>query len=513
MFITVAIRMDGFKLYVTNTSTIPPDGYLCYEDPDPGLPNITQTIPCNQLGQYVIYYDTKGSDEGQNINGPVVELCYVAINGCEKSFWGSNCQKSCSENCIEQHCYPGNGSCILGCNTENCLNDICNRYTAVCTNGCKARRTGSYCDKYNVASDGLFSQTPSGSHPASLANDGNKTSCSKTKGFPLIFQVDLKRENINQGVYITFGESTAKEGNHTIYASNTSTSWKIGIILYKGNTLPSEINFNAIFRYLTYVPPAKGTVSELEVCEIEIIGCPPSQYGLVCNQSCPGNCHGPCDLETGNCISGCLNGWTGDKCERECPNGQFGRNCSQVCEGCVSSMCDPINSLCDNKTACIPGYLYGEYCNTECTNGHFGRNCSQVCEGCISRTCSPVNGLCNNTTACSPGYLYGKYCNKPCSHGFYGSYCLQTCSPLCLYQPCDRKTGQCIGGCARGLQGFNCTQGKENATEKAQSHEQQHDDDGGMENVSAYQDLQEGSKSNEYDKINTHQTTYINQLI
>lgn len=78
-FITAAYRMDGFRLYVTNTSIIPPDGYLCYEDPDPGLPNITQNISCNQLGKYVIYYDTKG-DVLTN-TGPVVELCYVAING------------------------------------------------------------------------------------------------------------------------------------------------------------------------------------------------------------------------------------------------------------------------------------------------------------------------------------------------------------------------------------------------------------------------------------------------
>ncbi|CAG2229407.1 unnamed protein product [Mytilus edulis] len=71
----LAERMDGFKLYVTNTSTIPPVGFLCYED-GPGLPDITQTIPCNQLGKYVIYYDDKGDDT----YGPIVELCYVAIN-------------------------------------------------------------------------------------------------------------------------------------------------------------------------------------------------------------------------------------------------------------------------------------------------------------------------------------------------------------------------------------------------------------------------------------------------
>ncbi|XP_052080598.1 plexin-B1-like [Mytilus californianus] len=139
-----ANRMDGFKLYVTNTSTIPPDGYLCYEDPDPGFPNITQTIPCNQLGKYVIYYDIKGDEN----YGPIVELCYVSINGCRKNLWGRNCTQPCSENCIENHCYPGNGSCVWGCKDINCLNDVCDKDTLICTEGCKGGRTGRYCNKY-----------------------------------------------------------------------------------------------------------------------------------------------------------------------------------------------------------------------------------------------------------------------------------------------------------------------------------------------------------------------------
>lgn len=81
LFTAVSSRMDGFEIYITNTSTIPPDGNLCYEDPDPGLPNTTQTIPCNQLGRYVIFYDNTGSVEGKVVIGPMVELCYIAING------------------------------------------------------------------------------------------------------------------------------------------------------------------------------------------------------------------------------------------------------------------------------------------------------------------------------------------------------------------------------------------------------------------------------------------------
>ncbi|CAG2230251.1 unnamed protein product [Mytilus edulis] len=142
----ISERMDGFKLYVTNSTTIPPDGYLCYADPDPGLPNITQTIPCNILRKFVIYYDNKGSGG----DGPLIELCYVAINGCRKGFWGSNCEKVCSEYCQERHCYPGNGSCIFGCNTDYCLNNNCNKFTGICTDGCKERRTGDFCNKFSI---------------------------------------------------------------------------------------------------------------------------------------------------------------------------------------------------------------------------------------------------------------------------------------------------------------------------------------------------------------------------
>lgn len=76
--------MSGFELYVTNTSTIPPVGYLCYRDVfslRPPYPNISQTIPCNQIGKYVIYYDATGSEDGSNVYLPIVELCYVAIYG------------------------------------------------------------------------------------------------------------------------------------------------------------------------------------------------------------------------------------------------------------------------------------------------------------------------------------------------------------------------------------------------------------------------------------------------
>ncbi|XP_071169615.1 cell death abnormality protein 1-like [Mytilus edulis] len=385
--------MDGFKLYVTNTSNIPPDGYLCYEDPFPGgfpkFPNITQTIPCNQLGKYVVYYDDKGSDEGNRIPGPIVELCYVAIKGCAMSYWGINCDNYCPENCLGQHCFIGTGSCVWGCNAENCFGNNCNRDTSICTEGCKKNRTGLYCNKYNMATESLVSQYPNGSEPVNKANDGYKISCSRTQGHNVKFQVDLKKESIVTGIYITLG------------------------------------------------------------------GCPPSQYGPVCDQKCPENCHGPCDLETGLCIFGCLHGWTGDECKNACKSGKYGRDCQQTCSpNCLSPTCNRVTGECIG--GCNDGWQ-GFNCSQKCPNSQFGRNCSEICEGCISKLCDHVDGLCDDKTVCEPGYVIGEYCNKPCEEWYFGNNCSMKCN--CLDLPCNTFDGLCSPeGCKEGYHGKSCDQ-------------------------------------------------------
>ncbi|CAC5376555.1 Tyrosine-protein phosphatase non-receptor type 5,Tyrosine-protein phosphatase non-receptor type 20,Receptor-type tyrosine-protein phosphatase R,Receptor-type tyrosine-protein phosphatase eta,Tyrosine-protein phosphatase non-receptor type 7,Receptor-type tyrosine-protein phosphatase O,Receptor-type tyrosine-protein phosphatase beta [Mytilus coruscus] len=303
-------RMDGFQLYVSNTSTIPPPDYnLCYKD-DPGLPypDKIKTISCNQLGQYVIYYDdVPGPDE----SGSVIELCFVVINGCQKNFWGINCIMSCTERCIEQHCYPENGSCVLGCNSENCLKDVCDKNTAVCTSGCKERRTGSYCNKYNLAYDSVISQIPSGIEPANV-NDGDQTSCSKTKGTNVRFQVDMNEIRIVTDIYLTVkGDGLV----HAIYASNYSDDPENGTVLYQGGTLPRNISFNSAFRYLIYIPSIKSALVELEICEIGIVACSSGFYGSECLQNCSINCLiSSCYHTTGECIGGCNSGWMGFNC-------------------------------------------------------------------------------------------------------------------------------------------------------------------------------------------------------
>lgn len=47
-----------------------------------------------------------------------------------------------------------------------------------------------------------------------------------------------------------------------------------------------------------------------------LLGCTYGQYGDNCQLQCPKNCIGPCDLRTGNCLFGCVDGWLGNICDR-----------------------------------------------------------------------------------------------------------------------------------------------------------------------------------------------------
>ncbi|CAG2203352.1 unnamed protein product [Mytilus edulis] len=307
-----AVRMNGFKLYLSNTSIIPPEGpegYLCYNDTEPGLPNITQTISCNHLGQYVIYYqDSKGSLIG-NKSYNIIELCYVAIHGCQMTFWGSTCESSCPANCKEHHCFPENGSCIWGCISKNCLKDICDSSTGVCLKGCKDRRTGPDCNKYNLAFNSSVILNNNDTQLASLSIDGNNTSCVTIQASEIWVQVDIKEISIVTDIYLNLSVNITDGGYHIVYVSNTSGVQENEI--YSNESVPSKITVNAVFRYLTYKHLQKSENNFLEVCEIGIVGCPPTHYGPLCNKLCPVNCSGPCELETGHCSFGCVYPSTG----------------------------------------------------------------------------------------------------------------------------------------------------------------------------------------------------------
>lgn len=49
-----------------------------------------------------------------------------------------------------------------------------------------------------------------------------------------------------------------------------------------------------------------------------IPGCPYGKYGVSCEHYCSEHClgQGQCDVVSGSCLSGCSDGWVGEKCDQ-----------------------------------------------------------------------------------------------------------------------------------------------------------------------------------------------------
>ncbi|XP_052059526.1 multiple epidermal growth factor-like domains protein 11 isoform X2 [Mytilus californianus] len=441
-------QMDEFRLYLSNTSIWNSDVTLCYTDRGiAGLPDTTQNINCNIVAKQVYFFN----------RNRVVQLCYIQINGCFKGTWGTNCSESCHPKCINQHCYPENGSCVWGCNPHHCANAKCDIKTGDCIEGCANTRAGQSCNFYNLASNGTAKQDPPKlNSSASLSIDGIRKNgmCSMTTGIHSYLQVDTGFLSVISTIFLTFGDTLPiPNGDNVVYCSNTSDSWVDGIVLYKGERPTMHINVLTVCRYIIYVPPAASGISTVDVCEIEIGGCPLGRYGINCENYC--YCNGPCDLVTGSCTFGCFNGWIGERCDIACAVGNFGRECGRSCSAnCLNLPCNHISGECTG--GCNIGWE-GYNCTKECDIGHFGSNCSQTCFGCISDMCDKVNGVCKNSSGCKAGYLKGQYCNQECAGGNFGSECSMNCSANCLTPSCNHISGDCEGGCNAGWEGYDCT--------------------------------------------------------
>eukprot|EP00105_Crassostrea_gigas_P045303 XP_019929451.1 PREDICTED: uncharacterized protein LOC105344841 [Crassostrea gigas] len=63
--------------------------------------------------------------------------------------------------------------------------------------------------------------------------------------------------------------------------------------------------------------PGDGFSEEayIELCEVQVIGCPLGFWGHGCSKQCPKNCLEHCRYSTGECIGICSQGFTGKSCE------------------------------------------------------------------------------------------------------------------------------------------------------------------------------------------------------
>ncbi|XP_071129128.1 receptor-type tyrosine-protein phosphatase mu-like isoform X1 [Mytilus edulis] len=448
-----AHRMDQFRLYLVNgTADQISDSGLCYSDKEiPGKPAIIQNITCNMLAKNMYFVNSRSNEDC------FVELCYVAIYGCWKGFWGKNCTVPCPPTCIGQHCYPASGSCVWGCDHTNCMNKNCYKATGVCLGGCVFGQAGQYCNKYNLAYNETAKIMPVGQTNARLSVDGLVSTCISfsSPGTSNYLQVEFGSLGVITTLHFVFGDNTTADDGHVVYCSNTTDKWIDGILLYNGPHLDTDITIFAVCKYVTYVPPMLSGNSMVELCEMEIGGCKYGRYGENCEHVCPENCfgQGPCDLVSGNCSSGCLDGWVGAKCDQACIADTFGNECLLNCStNCLSPPCNHVTGECDG--GCNRGWERLN-CTDKCSSGTFGWNCSEKCNGCTEDSCDHISGVCTNLGGCKQGYEYGQYCNKTCSAWYFGTNCTNYCN--CLDSPCDTFSGQCsTGDCKRGWDGVSC---------------------------------------------------------
>ncbi|XP_071129225.1 receptor-type tyrosine-protein phosphatase epsilon-like [Mytilus edulis] len=256
-------------------------------------------------------------------------------------------------------------------------------------------------------------------------------------------------------IYLTLnGSAPFNVGTHSVRCTNRSDDWKDAIVLYHGERPTKDIHVSAVCRYVIYVPPTLNGISEVDLCEIEIGGCPLRKYGVNCEMNCSENCIlGFCNLVNGNCTHGCVDGWFGERCNEPCKEGHFGKQCIHACsQHCSLPHCDHVTGKCNG--GCKKGWK-DTNCFTECSPGYFGRNCSQSCDGCLSKTCDRFDGFCHVGDKCKPGYINYPKCNQSCANWFYGENCANKCN--CLSEPCNKSTGMCPGGkCDRGWSGESC---------------------------------------------------------
>ncbi|XP_062599879.1 multiple epidermal growth factor-like domains protein 10 [Saccostrea cucullata] len=150
-----------------------------------------------------------------------------------------------------------------------------------------------------------------------------------------------------------------------------------------------------------YTHPKKYFVEALKTFLRDADSCISGRYGQDCAFNCSGHCFNdkPCNPKTGQCDSGCSDGYTGTSCDTACLPGHYGKNCSNNCSINCADNCRKTDGLCE----CKAGFKSPPHCNTECPHNRYGKNCNNVCgSNCVNETCNKYNG------SCSLG------CNGPC---------------------------------------------------------------------------------------------------
>ncbi|KAL4235732.1 hypothetical protein ACF0H5_004124 [Mactra antiquata] len=399
---------------------------------------------------------------------------------CEMNQFGDFCEHDCSLNCLDTTCHR-NGTCMKGCINKTYHGEQCNVLCSTDIPNClkcehiDGRPKCLKCENSKYGDNCLMSC------PDNCEDCTTFTECTKCKtGYSGdICQNECKVDNClkcaennlenciecENGWFGTMCDKKCLSKCRTCLHNETfCTSCDEGKFLLGGECPDCDPNCIACenpFNCSQCVPGIYGDKCD-RTCPANCLECTSEETctkcqdgyegdQCLCSHSCNrvGDVTQWCNVSTGTCLKGCVDGKFGEKCDYDCP------------ERC--SMCEQIAGKCQS---CVSGY-YGLLCNEEC--GH----------------CMPEGGNveCNKQTGqcigkCQDGY-YGLYCNKSCSKncnpnvcdkdtghctyclpGYYGDQCEKNCSQNCndwLKQgACDKTTGVCLS-CQEGLYGANCS--------------------------------------------------------
>ncbi|XP_021361988.1 scavenger receptor class F member 2-like isoform X2 [Mizuhopecten yessoensis] len=299
------------------------------------------------------------------------------------------------------------------------------------------------------------------------------------------WQVDLQTQSVISSVNILYRDedSLHRLAGYEVLLSNTR-DWTTGSRCHKDITAEKAsmsatqyITCAGVARYLAIYNDrrvkAKTWYSDdaiLELCEVQVYGCPVGKYGNCnCNNDCMNCVNNICDATSGTC---------GD-----CTAGFYksGGNCIPCPVNCLGNKCDSLNGACAD--GCTAGFS-GTWCRcpvnckdticpdgqcTDCTDGHYGTACTPCPSSCSANTCNKTSGLCVQcvigfySSLCDqpcPSYCKNNVCNKDngqcteCNDGFYGPACTP-CPNGCRTNTCDKTSGHC-DLCVAGFHGSQC---------------------------------------------------------
>ncbi|XP_033729642.1 uncharacterized protein LOC117318796 [Pecten maximus] len=141
-------RLAGYQLYVSNSTSTPTGGVLCYEDTSStrNAVQLVVTHQCPYVGRYVTVYNHRNNPKRHDWYSEyaILMLCEVQVFGCQVGKYGDgNCNSLCPPACYGGNCNSTTAACFycfkgkygVFCNSDcpaNCKNSLCTKDAGTC---------------------------------------------------------------------------------------------------------------------------------------------------------------------------------------------------------------------------------------------------------------------------------------------------------------------------------------------------------------------------------------------